>query len=102
MFYKESVPHAVKGGDIVSIGALEIAIGKSNYKCEFSFKTLRLGLKGHIYSIDELIKEHLSEKDNKPDFIEFLSNFSVFTRVYSSRTGIVYRAGDYIPKELRK
>ena len=102
MFYKESVPHAVKGGDVVSIGALEIAIGKSNYKCEFGFKTLRLGLKGHIYSIDELIKEHLSEKDNKPDFIEFLSNFSVFTRVYSSRTGIVYRAGDYIPKELRK
>ena len=102
MFYKESVPHAVKGGDVVSIGALEIAIGKSSYKCEFGFKTLRLGLKGHIYSIDELIKEHLSEKDNKPDFIEFLSNFSVFTRVYSSRTGIVYRAGDYIPKELRK
>ena len=102
MFYKESVPHAVKGEGVDSIGALEVSIGNSNYKRKFEFRTLRTGLEGQIYSIDELIKGYLSEKDNKPDFIEFLSNFSVFTRWYSSRTGIVYRAGDYIPKELRK
>lgn len=66
------------------------------------FRMFGTGLEGQIYSVDELIKGYLSEKDNKPDFIEFLSNFSVFTRVYSSMTGIVYRAGDYIPKELRK
>ena len=66
------------------------------------FRMFGTGLEGQIYSVDELIKGYLSEKDNKPDFIEFLSNFSVFTRWYSSRTGIVYRAGDYIPKELRK
>ena len=36
------------------------------------FRMFGTGLKGHIYSIDELIKEHLSEKDNKPDFIELL------------------------------
>lgn len=102
MFFKESVPYAVKGEGVDSIGALEITIEKSNYKREFGFKILRTGLEGQIYSVDELIKEHLSKEDGKSDFIEFLSNFSVFTRWYSCNTGIVYKAGDYIPEELRK
>lgn len=101
MFFKESLSCAVKGEGVDFIGALEVSIGKINYKREFAFKTLRTGLEGQIYTVAELIKGYLSEKDSKPDFIEFLGNLSVFTRWYSSRSGIVYKAGDYTPPEIK-
>lgn len=102
MFFKESLPYAVKGEGVDFIGALEIWIGKSNYKREFAFKTLRTGLEGQIYTVEELMKGQLAEKDRKSDLLAFLGNLSVFTRWYSCRSGIVYKAGDYTPPEIKR
>ena len=55
-----------------------------------------------MYTADELMKEYLSKEDDCAEFVEFLNNFSVFTRGYAFRSGLIDRFGDYTPKELRK
>ena len=102
MFFKESVPYAVKGEGIESIGVLELSTEKNDYKCDVVFELLYKGLGRQMYTVDELMKEYLSKEDSHTDFIEFLNNFSVFTRGYSCRSGLTDKFGDYTPKELRK
>lgn len=102
MFFKESVPYAVKGEGIDSIGALELSTEKNDYKCDVVFELLYMGLGRQMYTADELMKEYLSKEDDCAEFVEFLNNFSVFTRGYAFRSGLIDRFGDYTPKELRK
>ena len=61
-----------------------------------------MGLGRQMYTADELMKKYLSKEDDCAEFVEFLNNFSVFTRGYAFRSGLIDRFGDYTPKELRK
>ncbi len=102
MFFKENAYPKEKGKGIDSIGTLEISAGKNKYKREVIFRKLRTGLEGEIFDAGILMKDYLLKEDGYVELLKFLSEFSVFTRGYSSKSGIMDRFGDYTPIELKK
>lgn len=103
MFFKESVRYLTQGDDkdIDSIGILEISTEKNRYSREVLFGWFLPGIEGLIYDVGTLMKDDLSKEDDSAEFIDFLRNFSVFTRGYSGRSGLIDRCGDYMPRELK-
>ena len=65
------------------------------YMKEIPFKISRTGLEEQIFNVGKLTYNDLTELENY-EYLEFLNNFSVFTRWYSWESGINNKFGDYV------
>lgn len=92
MFFKEQVTDYT--ADNQFDGYLKITLGKEEYELKVPFQTLRTGAEGEIQNVWELLKDKLTETDNK-EVKNFLGNLSVFTRWYAYQTGINNKTGDF-------
>ena len=95
VFFKQSVTPDAKDVDTAFKGNLKILVGESEYEADIPFKVLRTGPEGEIFNAWDLMKEHFLESEDHDEIKNFLSNISVFTRRYSSVTGINDKFGDY-------
>ena len=92
-FYKEGMYPDTS----IDKGLLRVWIGNKEYTRKVPFEISRTGLKGQIFNAGDLLKNALSNAESYREYGKFLSNFSIFTRWYSFKSGINNRFGNYVP-----
>lgn len=95
LFYKESISPNAEDMNTALKGMIRIKMNDYEYMKEIPFKISRTGLEEQIFNVGKLTYNDLTELENY-EYLEFLNNFSVFTRWYSWESGINNKFGDYV------